>query len=174
MQSIWLTLTCQTPPVSIRFFKIVYNRSIVRSLFPIFHLIFPTNLSNHQVTGQWDAGLKMFNASGPSSRSVNYDYWWSVSFFKQTPLYIAVVTNKPIIVKELISCGADVNKQARDQQNLFKGPIHFAAANGRKWLPILRLLTKETSLDINKSNSEGLYKWFIETSTGRQIHSSIS
>ena len=40
MRSIRSSLTCQTPSDSIRFFRIAYDRTIVRSHCPIFHPIF--------------------------------------------------------------------------------------------------------------------------------------
>lgn len=79
---------------------------------------------------------------------------------RQTPLYLAVAANQPMMVNTLIQCNANPCSMAQvylsDGKLLqAKAPIHVASSNGRTYLVTLQELIKSPDINLNIVNSEG-------------------
>ena len=80
-------------------------------------------------------------------------------YFLQTPIFLATATNQPSMIQLLLRCGADPNKEAvstgsSGKEYQHRGPLHYAAQRGKKWIESVRMLLK-SSVDVNKTDSEG-------------------
>lgn len=77
----------------------------------------------------------------------------------QTPLYLAVCTNKPDLLSLLIEKNADPNTWTYGgRNNGFKRALHLAAEKGRDYHPILKVLLKAKNIDVDCKNSERKYQ----------------
>ncbi|XP_064595557.1 uncharacterized protein LOC135462124 [Liolophura sinensis] len=79
----------------------------------------------------------------------------------QTPLYMAVADNQPLMVREFVEFGADPDCLAQCQLNNgmrkeVKAAIHCAAQGGQAFTATLAELLKAKGINLNLANSEGL------------------
>ncbi|OWF40053.1 uncharacterized protein LOC110464266 [Mizuhopecten yessoensis] len=79
---------------------------------------------------------------------------------RQTPLYLAVAANQPMMVNSLVARNANPCSMAQVYSNdgksrEVKAPLHVASSNGQSYLSTLQELIKSAAINLNIVNSEG-------------------
>ncbi|XP_033757941.1 uncharacterized protein LOC117340283 [Pecten maximus] len=79
---------------------------------------------------------------------------------RQTPLYLAVAANQPMMVHSLVARNANPCSMAQVYSNdgktrEVKTPLHVASSNGHTYLSTLQELIRSPAINLNIVNSEG-------------------